>query len=63
MAGIFPYCHSEQVAKALLRRSLVRENGGYRRSGRAALTPSNEETMHILPFRRQTGCGRVTEQW
>ena len=51
-AGICPYCGSEQVAKALPRRSLVRENGGYRRSGRAASTPSNGETMHILPFRR-----------
>ena len=27
-AGICPYCGSEQVAKALPRRSLVRENGG-----------------------------------
>ena len=30
-AEIFPYCSSEQVAKALPCRSLVRENGGYRR--------------------------------
>ena len=61
-AGIFPYCGSEQVAKALPRRSLVRENGGYHRSGRAASTPSNGETMHILPFRRWTGCGRIFDQ-
>ena len=61
-AGIYPYCDSEQVAKALPRRSLVRENGGYRRSGRAASTPSNRETMHILPFRRRTGCSRITDQ-
>ena len=32
-ARICPYCGSKQVAKALPRRSLVRENGGYRRSG------------------------------
>ena len=61
-AGICPYCGSEQVAKALLRRSLVRENGGYRRSGHVASTPSNGETMHILPLRRRTGCGRITDQ-
>ena len=30
-AGICPYYGSEQVAKALPRRSFVRENGGYRR--------------------------------
>ena len=53
--GICPYCGSEQVASAIPRRSLVRENGGYRRSGRAASAPSNGETMHILPFRRRTG--------
>ena len=29
-AGICPYCGSEQVAKALPRWSLVRENSGYR---------------------------------
>ena len=61
-AGICHNCGSEQVAKALPRRSLVRENGGYRRSGRAASTPSNGETMHILPFHRRTGCGRITDQ-
>ena len=60
VAGICPYCGSEQVAKALPRRSLVRENGGYRRSGRAAPMRSNRETMHILPFRRRTGCRRIT---
>ena len=58
----FPHYGSEQVAKALPRQSLVKENGGYRRSGRAASTSSNGETMHILPFRRQTGCGRITNQ-
>src|SRR3989337_2993148 len=52
--GICPYCGSKQVAKALPRRRLVRENGGDRRLGRAASTPSNGETMHILPFRRRT---------
>ena len=31
-AGICPYYGSEQVAKALLRWSLVKENGMYRRS-------------------------------
>ena len=36
-----PCCSSEQVAKALPRGSLVRENSGYRRSGRAASTLSN----------------------
>ena len=61
-AGICPYCGSEQVAKALLRQSLVKEKGGYRRSRRAASTPSNGDTMHILPFRRRTGCGRITDQ-
>ena len=60
-ARICPYCGSEQVAKALPRQSLVRENGGYRRSGRAASTPMNGETMHVLPFHRQTGCGRITD--
>ena len=49
-AGICPYCGSEQVAKALPRRSMVRENGGYRRSGHDASTPSNGKTMLILPF-------------
>ena len=61
-AGICPYCGSEQVAKALPRRTLIRENGGYRKSGHAASTPSNGETMHILPFRRQMGCGRISAQ-
>lgn len=61
-AGICPYCSSEQVAKALPRRSLVTENSGYRGSGQAASTPSNEETMHILPLRRRMGCGRITDQ-
>ena len=61
-AGICPYCGNEQVAKALPRWSLVRENGGYRRSGQAASTLSNRETMHILPFRRRMGCGRITDQ-
>mgnify|MGYP005841958869 CR=1 FL=1 len=60
--GICPYCGSEQVEKALPRRSLVRENGRYHRSGRSASTPLNGETMHILPFRRWTGCGRITDQ-
>ena len=60
--GICPYCSSEQVAKALSRRSFVRENGGYRRSGRATSTPSNGETMHTPPFRGRTGCGRITDQ-
>ena len=59
-AGIYPYYGSEQVAKALPRWSLVRENGGYRRWGRAASTAPNGETMHILPFRRRTGCVRIT---
>ena len=58
-AGVCPYCGSEQVAKALLRRSLVRENGGYRRSGCAASMPSIGETMLILLFRRGRGCGRI----
>ena len=40
-AGICPYCGSEQVAKALPCRSLVRENGEYRISGRATSTLSN----------------------
>src|SRR4051812_21581182 len=53
-AGICPYRGSKQVEKALPRRSLVRENGGYHRSGRAASTPLNGEMMHILPFRRRT---------
>ena len=57
-AGISPYCGSEQVAKSLPHRSLVRENGGYCISGRAPSTPSNGEMMHILPFHRRTGCGR-----
>ena len=61
-AGIYPYCRSEEVAKALPCWSLVRENSGYRKSGRAASTPSNGETMHILPFRRRTGCGRISDQ-
>ena len=61
-AGICPYCGSEQVAKALPRRSLVRENGGYRRSGRAASAPSNRETIHVLPSCRRTGCGRISDQ-
>ena len=61
-AGICPYCGSEQVAKALPHRSLVRENDGYHRSGGAASTLSNGETMHILPFRRRMGCGRITDQ-
>ena len=61
-AGICPYCSSEQVAKALPHRSFIRENGGYHRSGRAASTPSNRETMHILPFRRWTRCDRITDQ-
>ena len=62
VAGICPYYGSEQVAKALPRRSLVRENSGYRRSGSATSTPSNRETMHILPFRGRTGCGQITDQ-
>ena len=41
VAGICPYCGSEQVEKALPCRSLVRENGGYCRSGRVASMPSN----------------------
>ena len=41
---ICPYYGSEQVAKALPRQSLVRENSGYCRSGRPASTPSNGET-------------------
>ena len=61
-AGICPYFGSEQVAKALPRRSLVRENDGYRRSGQATSTPSNREMMHILPFRRRTKCGRIADQ-
>ena len=61
-AGIWPYCCSEQVAKALPRRRVVRENGGYRSSGRPASMPSNGEMMHILPFRWQTGCGRISDQ-
>ena len=61
--GICPYCGSEQVAKALPRRSLVRENGGYRRSGCAALTSLNGETMQILPSHQRTGCGRINNQW
>ena len=61
-ARICPYCGSEQVAKAPPRRILVRENNGYRKSGRVASTPSNGETMHILPFCRRTGCGRITDQ-
>ena len=61
-AGICPYCSSEQVAKGLPHRSLVRENDGYRRSGRAASTPSNGEMMHILPFHRRTRCGRIIDQ-
>src|SRR4051812_23719757 len=40
-ARICPYYGSEQVAKALPCRSFIRENGGYRRSGCAASTPSN----------------------
>ena len=40
-AGICPYCGSEQVAKALPRRSLVRENGGY-------------ADRDVLPQHRQT---------
>ena len=59
---ICPYSGSEKVAKALSRRSLVRENDGYRRLGRATSTTSNGETTHILPFRRRTGCGRITDQ-
>ena len=62
VAGIYPYCGSEQVAKALPRRSFVRENGGYQRSGHAASALSNGDTMHILPFRRWTGCGQITDQ-
>ena len=61
-AGICPYCGSKQVAKALPRRSLVRANSRYRRLGRSASALSNGETMHILPFRRRTGCGRITDQ-
>ena len=61
-AGICPYYGNEQVAKALPRRSLVKENRGYRRSGRAASTPLNGEMMHILPFHRRTGCGQITDQ-
>ena len=61
-AGIFPYCGNEQVAKALLRWSLVKENTGYRRSRCAASMSSNGETMHILSFRRRMGCGRITDQ-
>ena len=61
-AGVCPYCGSEQVAKALPCRSLVRENNGYRRPGRAPSTPLNGEPMHIPPFRRRTGCGRITDQ-
>ena len=61
-AGICPYCGNEQVEKALPRRSFVRQNDRYRRSGHAASTPSNGETMHILPFRWRTGCGRITDQ-
>ena len=47
--GIFPYCGNEQVAKALLRRSLVRENRGYCRSGRAALMPRNNAHRPFPP--------------
>ena len=61
-AGICPCYDSEQVAKALPHQSLVTENDGYRRSGRAASTPSNGETMHILPFRQRMGCDRITNQ-
>ena len=61
-AGICPYCGSKKVAKALPCRSLVRENGGYHRSGRAASTSSNGEMMHILPFCQRTGCGQITDQ-
>ena len=61
-AGICPYCGSDQVAKALPRWSLVRENDGYRRSGRAASMPLNGETMHIIPFFRRMGCGRIIDQ-
>ena len=61
-AGICPYCGSEQVAKALPCRSLVRENDWYHISGRASSTPSNKEMMHILPFRRRTGCGWISDQ-
>ena len=43
--GIYPYCGSEQVAKALPRRSLVRENRVYRRSGHAASAPSNGDNV------------------
>ena len=61
VAGICPYCGSEQVAKALPRWSLVRKNSGYHRSGSAASTPSNGEMMHILPFcRRKGSAGSVT---
>ena len=61
-AGICPYCGSEQVLKDLPCWSLVRENNGYRRLGRAASTLSNGDTMHILHFRRWTGCSRITNQ-
>lgn len=61
-AGVFPFCSSEQVAKALSRRSLVRENDKYRRSGRAASTSSNGETMLILPFRWRAGWRQITDQ-
>ena len=57
---ICPYCGSEQVAKALPCRSLVIENDRHLRSERAASTPWNGETMHILPFRRRSGYSRIT---
>ena len=60
VAGIFPYCGSEQVAKALPRRSLVRENSVYRRSGRAALVPSNGECTSSLSADERDAAGSVT---
>ena len=62
-AGICPYCGSEQVAKALPRRSLVRENDGYHRSGRAASTPSNGAMLHALPFCQRMRSGRISDHW
>ena len=59
-AGICPYCGSEQVAKTLPRRSLVKENDGYRRSGRAANGETERRCTSSLSAGGRDAAGSLT---
>ena len=56
---IFPHDGSEQGTEDLRPcQRRLREDGAHR----LPPSPSNGETMHVLPFRRRTGFGRISDQ-